>query len=58
MLEAPEWEDIQPSDYGEDWDGFHQAEEAIRQAYLDAQAGYPTVEDWMEGEAALEREER
>ena len=47
MLEAPEWNDIRPSDYDEDWDGFHQAEEAIRQAYLDARAGYPTLEDWI-----------
>ena len=48
MLEAPEWEEISPSDYDEDWEGFQQAEEAIRTAYQEAQAGYPTLEDWME----------
>ena len=49
MLEVPEWEEIPPSVYDEDWGGFQQAEEAIRKAYLDAQAGYPTLEDMMEG---------
>ena len=55
MLEAPEWEDVLPPDYDEDWEGFQQAEEAIRKAYLDAQAGYPTLEDLMEGGSTRER---
>lgn len=49
MLKVPEWEEIPPSVYDEDWGGFQQAEEAIRKAYLDAQAGYPTLEDMMDG---------
>ena len=55
MLEAPEWEEIPPSDYDEDWEGFQQAEEAIRTAYLEARDGYPTLEDWMERKGARER---
>ena len=55
MLEAPEWEEIPPSDYDEDWEGFQQAEEAIRTAYLEARDGYPTPEDWMERKGARER---
>ncbi len=55
MLEAPEWEEIPPPDHDEDWEGFQQAEEAIRKAYQDAQAGYPTLEDWIEGEDARKK---
>lgn len=55
MLEPPPWEDVPPPDYDEDWKIFQQAEDAIREAYLDAQAGYPTLEDLMEGESARER---
>ena len=55
MLESPTWEGIPQSDYDEDWDGFREAEKAISEAYLDAQAGYPTLEDLMEGESARER---
>ena len=55
MLEKPEWEDIPPPDHGKDWDGFQQAEESIRKAYLDAQAEYPTLEIWMKSEGARER---
>ena len=58
MLEAPKWEEILPPDYDEDWDGFQQAEEAIRTAYLEAQAGYPTLEDWMERKGAREKVEK
>ena len=55
MLEPPPWEGIPKSDYGDDWDGFHEAENAIREAYRETQAGYPTLEDLMEGESARER---
>ena len=55
MLETPEWEGVPPSNYDEDWEGFQQAEDAVRKAYLDAQNGYPTLEDLMEGESARER---
>ena len=55
MLEAPEWDEIPPSVYDGDWEGFQQAQKAIRTAYLDAQAGYPTLEDWMESEGAREK---
>ena len=43
MLEVPEWEDVPPPDHGEDWDGFQQAEESIRKAYLAAQDEYRSV---------------
>ena len=33
MLEPPVWEGIPKSDYDDDWDGFHEAESAIREAY-------------------------
>ena len=55
MLEPPAWEGTPKSDYDEDWEGFQEAENAIRKAYLDTQAGYPTLEDLMEGESARER---
>ena len=55
MLESPEWKGVPPSNYDEDWEGFQQAEDAVRAAYLDAQNGYPTLEDLMEGESARER---
>jgi len=55
MLEAPKWEGVPASDYDKDWEGFQQAQDAIRQAYQDAQAGYPTLEDLIEGESARER---
>ena len=55
MLEAPKWEGVPPSNFDEDWAGFQLAEDAIRQAYRDAQAGYPTLEDLMEGESARAR---
>ena len=58
MLEAPEWEESPPPDYDEDWEGFRQAEEAIRTAYQEAQAGYPTLEDWMERKGTRERVEK
>lgn len=45
MLEAPEWEDIPHPVYDEDWEGFRQAEEAVRMAYVDAQAEYPALDD-------------
>ena len=53
--EPPAWEGIPKSDYDDDWDGFHEAENAIREAYRKTQAGYPTLEDLMEGESARER---
>ena len=55
MLEAPEWEGISASDYDEDWEGFQQAEDEVRNEYLAAQKGYPTLEDLMEGESARAR---
>ena len=55
MLEAPEWEGISASDYDEDWEGFQQAEDEVRNEYLSAQKGYPTLEDLMEGESARAR---
>ena len=55
MFEVPEWEGVPASDYDEDWEGFQQAEDAVRNAFLDAQKGYPTLEDLMEGESARER---
>ena len=55
MLEPPVWEGIPKSDYDDDWDGFHEAESAVREAYRKTQAGYPTLEDLMEGESARER---
>ena len=55
MFETPEWEGVPASDYDEDWEGFQQAEDAVRKAYLDAQKGYPTLEDVMEGESARAR---
>ena len=58
MLEAPEWEAIEQSDYDEDWEGFQQAEDAIRKSYQDAQAGYPTLENLMESENSEERLEQ
>ena len=48
MLEAPRWHGVRRPNYNEDWDGFRQADEAIRTAYQEAQAGYPTLEDRME----------
>ena len=48
MLEAPRWHGVRRPNYNEDWDGFQQAEEAIRTAYQEAQAGYPTLEDRTE----------
>ena len=55
MFEPPLWEGVPASDYDEDWEGFQQAEDAVRNAYLDAQKGYPTLEDLMEGESARAR---
>ena len=55
MLEAPPWEEVPPPDYEPDWKGFQQGEDAIRKAYQEAQAGYPSLEDLMEGESARER---
>ncbi len=55
MLEPPVWEGVPKSDYDDDWDGFHEAENAVREAYRKAQAGYPTLEDLMEGESARAR---
>ena len=55
MLEAPPWHGVRRPDYNEDWEGFQQAEEAIRNAYLDAQAGYPALDDGMESEGAREK---
>ena len=55
VLEPPAWEGISKSDYDDDWDGFHEAESAVREAYRKTQAGYPTLEDLMEGESARER---
>ncbi len=55
MFRAPPWQGVRRPDYNEDWEGFQQAEEAIRRAYLDAQAGYPTLEDGMESEGTRER---
>lgn len=55
MLEPPVWEGIPQPDYDGDWDGFHEAENAIREEYRNTQAGYPTLEDLMEGESARER---
>ena len=55
ILKAPNWEGVPASNYDEDWEGFQQAEDAIRKAYLDALNGYPTLEDLMEGESARER---
>ena len=55
MLEPPAWEGTPQPDYDEDWEGFQEAENAIRRAYLDAQAGYPNLEDLMEGESARDR---
>lgn len=55
MLEPPAWEGVPESDYDDDWDSFQEAENAVRKAYLDALAGYPTLEDLMEGESARAR---
>lgn len=56
MLEAPRWHGVRRPDYNEDWEGFQQAEEAIRTAYQKAQAGSPTLENWMESEGARREE--
>ena len=48
MLEAPPWRGVRPPNYNEALEGFLQAQEAIRTAYQEAQAGYPTLEDRME----------
>ena len=48
MLVSPEWDEIKQPEYDEDWEGFQQAETAVRQSYNDAQVGYPTLEDLME----------
>ncbi len=45
MLNAPEWEDVPPPDHDEDWEGFQQAEEAIRAVYKETLAGYPALQD-------------
>jgi len=55
MLEAPKWQGVSASNYDKDWEGFLQAEDAIRQTYRDAQAGYSTLADLMEGESAREK---
>ena len=52
MLKAPPWHGVRRPNYNEDWEGFQQAEEAIRTRYQEAQAGYATLEDWMESEGA------
>ena len=49
VLEPPVWKGIRPHDpLDPGWPGFQQAEDAIRIAYQHAQAGYSTLEDWME----------
>ena len=58
MLEPPPWQDVPPPDYDEDWESFHQAEDAIRRAYQDAQSEYPTFEDLIESEGERERLEK
>ncbi|MDD9961000.1 MAG: DUF456 domain-containing protein [Gammaproteobacteria bacterium] len=55
ILEAPEWKGLPPPNHDNDWDGFQKAEDAVRSAYLRAQAGYPTLEDLLEGESARQR---
>ena len=47
MLEAPEWVEIPAPVYDEDWEDFRQAEEAVRKAYVDAQAEYPALDDMV-----------
>lgn len=58
MLEAPVWEEIPPPVYDKDWDGFQQAEDAIRREYLNALEKYPTLENWMESEVTAEGHKR
>ena len=55
MLEVPELEDVPPPDHDPDWQGFQQAEDAIRRAYMDARTRYPTLEDIMVAESTRER---
>ena len=55
MLEAPDWKEVPESNYDEDWEDFKQAQNAIRKAYREARARYPTLADLMEGESARGR---
>ena len=52
VLEPPHWKTIRlpdPPDAG--WEGFQQAESAVRTAYQDALRGYPSLADCMETDA-------
>ncbi len=52
MLEPPVWKVIRSTDpLNPGWEGFQQAEEAIRTAYQSAQIGYPTLEDSTDTDA-------
>ena len=52
ILSPPTWENPPESDYDEDWAGFKEAEDVIRDAYKKEQTGYPTLEDIMAGDGA------
>ncbi len=48
MLKPPSFRGVRtPNPLDSSWEGFQQAEKAIRTAYQEAQKGYPTLEAWM-----------
>ncbi len=52
MLTPPEWDEVKRSVYDEDWEGFQQAEAAIRESYKNAQTRYQTLEELMENQSS------
>lgn len=57
MLESPEWDEIPPPDYDDEWKGFQQAEDAIRKEYQQVQNGYFTLEQLLKNGDAPEASE-